>query len=187
MKKIGVLAVVMAMAFLFVGVASAEMYVEGYIGGAFAQHLGLTVVRHRQLASVPVSGIDRHEVWNTDSHGAGRRQARHLVRPRRLPGVQLSRLDEVLRLLHRFQLPDICRRQRSAARCGLTLPQPCYLGTLGDTQERRHGGHLGLHVCRPLRLLPGFRSALRPPAALCGGGPGHHVLQPESKNFCSGR
>ena len=33
MKKIGVLAVVMAMAFLFVGVASAEMYVEGYIGG----------------------------------------------------------------------------------------------------------------------------------------------------------
>ena len=36
MKKIGVLAVVMAMAFLFVGVASAEMYVEGYIGGSMA-------------------------------------------------------------------------------------------------------------------------------------------------------
>ena len=36
MKKIGVLAVVMAMAFLFVGVASAEMYVEGYLGGSQA-------------------------------------------------------------------------------------------------------------------------------------------------------
>ena len=34
MKKIGVLAVMLAAAFLFVGVASAEMYVEGYIGGA---------------------------------------------------------------------------------------------------------------------------------------------------------
>jgi outer membrane protein W len=40
MKKIGVLAVVMAMAFLFVGVASAEMYVEGYIGGSQAQNMG---------------------------------------------------------------------------------------------------------------------------------------------------
>ncbi|MFI5330614.1 MAG: hypothetical protein ACHQ2F_06195 [Desulfobaccales bacterium] len=36
MKKIGVLAAVLAMAFLCVGVAQAEMYVEGYIGGAFA-------------------------------------------------------------------------------------------------------------------------------------------------------
>ena len=33
MKKVGVLAAAMAAAFLFVGVASAEMYVEGYIGG----------------------------------------------------------------------------------------------------------------------------------------------------------
>jgi opacity protein-like surface antigen len=40
MKKIGVLAVVMAMAFLFVGVASAEMYIEGYIGGSQAQNAG---------------------------------------------------------------------------------------------------------------------------------------------------
>ena len=50
MKKIGVLAVVMATAFLFVGVASAEMYVEGYIGGAFAQSLDLE-------GSVSVAGI----------------------------------------------------------------------------------------------------------------------------------
>jgi len=40
MKKIGVLAVVMAMAFLFVGVASAEMYVEGYLGAAQAANFG---------------------------------------------------------------------------------------------------------------------------------------------------
>ncbi len=47
MKKIGVLAVVMAMAFLFVGVASAEMYVEGYIGvaGAFS-NLGQSTSIH---------------------------------------------------------------------------------------------------------------------------------------------
>ena len=36
MKKIGVLAVALAAAFLFVGVASAEMYVEGYLGAAQA-------------------------------------------------------------------------------------------------------------------------------------------------------
>jgi hypothetical protein len=36
MKKMGVLAAVIAMAFLCAGVASAEMYVEGYIGGAQA-------------------------------------------------------------------------------------------------------------------------------------------------------
>ncbi len=36
MKKIGVLAAVLAMAFLCAGVASAEMYVEGYIGAAGA-------------------------------------------------------------------------------------------------------------------------------------------------------
>ncbi|MCX5888645.1 MAG: hypothetical protein NTY36_04245 [Deltaproteobacteria bacterium] len=40
MKKIGVLAVVVAMAFLFVGVASAEMYVEGYIGGVLPTTIG---------------------------------------------------------------------------------------------------------------------------------------------------
>jgi len=42
MKKIGVLAAVMAMAFLFAGVASAEMYVEGYLGAAQASNLNLT-------------------------------------------------------------------------------------------------------------------------------------------------
>jgi len=46
MKKIGVLAVVMAMAFLFVGVAQAEMYLEGYIGGAMASSIGQTVNVH---------------------------------------------------------------------------------------------------------------------------------------------
>lgn len=46
MKKIGVLAVVMAMAFLFVGAASAEMYVEGYIGGVFADNIGQTIHAH---------------------------------------------------------------------------------------------------------------------------------------------
>jgi len=40
MKKIGVFVVVMAMACLFAGVASAEMYVEGYLGGAFADNSG---------------------------------------------------------------------------------------------------------------------------------------------------
>jgi opacity protein-like surface antigen len=43
MKKIGVLAVVMAAAFLLVGVASAEMYVEGYLGAAFTPSIGQTV------------------------------------------------------------------------------------------------------------------------------------------------
>ena len=40
MKKIGVFVVVMAMACLFVGVASAEMYVAGYLGEAFADNSG---------------------------------------------------------------------------------------------------------------------------------------------------
>lgn len=40
MRKIGVLAVVMAMAFLFVGVASAEMYVEGYLGATLPTSIG---------------------------------------------------------------------------------------------------------------------------------------------------
>lgn len=40
MNKMRVLAVVLAMAFLFVGAASAEMYVEGYIGGSFASNAG---------------------------------------------------------------------------------------------------------------------------------------------------
>jgi len=43
MKKIGILAVVMALAFLPVGAAQAEMYVEGYLGGSFASNLGQTV------------------------------------------------------------------------------------------------------------------------------------------------
>jgi opacity protein-like surface antigen len=43
MKKIKVLAVVMAMAFLFVGAASAEMYVEGYIGGVLPANTAQTV------------------------------------------------------------------------------------------------------------------------------------------------
>ena len=39
-KKISVFVVVMAMACLFAGVASAEMYVEGSLGGAFADNSG---------------------------------------------------------------------------------------------------------------------------------------------------
>ncbi len=46
MKKIGVLAAVMAMAFLCVGVAQAEMYFEGYLGGAFAPSTGTNVSIH---------------------------------------------------------------------------------------------------------------------------------------------
>jgi hypothetical protein len=58
MKKIGVLAVVMAMAFLFVGVASAEMYVEGYIGGAGAMNnLGESRSLHRDNSNgLSISG-----------------------------------------------------------------------------------------------------------------------------------
>lgn len=41
MKKIGVLVVALAVAFLFVGVASAEMYVEGYIGAAQAENTNM--------------------------------------------------------------------------------------------------------------------------------------------------
>ncbi|MCX5894111.1 MAG: hypothetical protein NTW80_14335 [Deltaproteobacteria bacterium] len=41
MKKLGVLAVVLAMAFLFVGAANAEMYLEGYIGATFSDNLQL--------------------------------------------------------------------------------------------------------------------------------------------------
>jgi hypothetical protein len=40
MKKIGVFLVVMAMACLFAGVASAEMYVERYLRGASADNSG---------------------------------------------------------------------------------------------------------------------------------------------------
>lgn len=40
MKKLGVLAAVMAIACLFVGVASAEMYVEGYLGATQAANMG---------------------------------------------------------------------------------------------------------------------------------------------------
>ncbi len=47
MKKIGVLAVVVAMAFLFVGVASAEMYLEGYIGGSAASNIGQSFSVHQ--------------------------------------------------------------------------------------------------------------------------------------------
>ncbi len=46
MKRIGILAVVMAAAFLFVGVASAEMYVEGYLGGSQASNMGQAFTIH---------------------------------------------------------------------------------------------------------------------------------------------
>ncbi len=42
MKKLGVLAVAMALAFLLVGVAQAEMYVEGYLGAGMASNVGQT-------------------------------------------------------------------------------------------------------------------------------------------------
>jgi len=41
-KRIGVLAVAIAAAFLFVGAASAEMYVEAYLGGTFSSELDLS-------------------------------------------------------------------------------------------------------------------------------------------------
>jgi len=43
MKKIGILAAALTVAFLFVGAAQAEMYVEGYLGGSFASNIGQTV------------------------------------------------------------------------------------------------------------------------------------------------
>src|SRR5208337_1715165 len=46
MKKIGVLAVALAAAFLLVGAASAEMYVEGYLGGTAAANMGQNFVVH---------------------------------------------------------------------------------------------------------------------------------------------
>jgi opacity protein-like surface antigen len=55
MKKIGVLAIAMAMAFLFVGVASAEMYVEAYLGAAQAANFGQGFTAH-ELISDGTSG-----------------------------------------------------------------------------------------------------------------------------------
>jgi len=46
MKKIGVLAVVMAVGLLLAGAAQAEMYIEGYLGGNFASSIGQTVNVH---------------------------------------------------------------------------------------------------------------------------------------------
>jgi hypothetical protein len=52
-KRIGVLAVAMAAAIMMVGAASAEMYVEGYIGGAFADNIGQNVV-NKDISTGPI-------------------------------------------------------------------------------------------------------------------------------------
>jgi len=70
MKKIGVLAVVMAMAFLFVGAANAEMYVEGYIGGAQATNMGQTISIHEAVGApgggVPTSDYSMNTAGKSD-------------------------------------------------------------------------------------------------------------------------
>jgi hypothetical protein len=58
MKKIGVLAVVMAMAFLFVGVASAEMYVEGYLGAAWSDSIGQNFTEKELAGGTPAGDIN---------------------------------------------------------------------------------------------------------------------------------
>jgi hypothetical protein len=50
MKKIGVLAVALATAFLLVGAANAEMYVEGYLGGTAAANMGQNFVVHESIS-----------------------------------------------------------------------------------------------------------------------------------------
>ena len=47
MKKIGGLAAMLAMACLCVGVAGAEMYVEGYVGGSQAANMGQAFSVHQ--------------------------------------------------------------------------------------------------------------------------------------------
>jgi len=60
MKKIGVLAVVMAVGLLFVGAAQAEMYLEGYLGGNFTSSIGQTVNVRDVQASGWAGGMSRY-------------------------------------------------------------------------------------------------------------------------------
>ncbi len=70
MKKIGVLAAVMAMACLCVGVASAEMYVEGYVGGSQASNMGQPFTVHEAVGAPPAgfaaSDYHLHYAGKTD-------------------------------------------------------------------------------------------------------------------------
>jgi opacity protein-like surface antigen len=54
MKKIGVLAVALVTAFLLVGAANAEMYVEGYLGGTAAANMGQALT----IKDIPGAGIN---------------------------------------------------------------------------------------------------------------------------------
>jgi hypothetical protein len=85
MKKIGVFVVVMAMACLFAGVASAEMYVEGYLGGAFADnigqattiktgHRGNNVTQFRHLQTLPLISPPHEPPADTDFKPFKRRE-----------------------------------------------------------------------------------------------------------------
>lgn len=67
MKKIGVLAAVMAMAFLFVGVASAEMYLEGYLGASQAANTSMTT----SINEFPSLG-NTTDLWRYDLKTAGK-------------------------------------------------------------------------------------------------------------------
>ena len=89
MKKIGVLAAVLAMAFLCVGVAQAEMYVEGYIGAAGAfNNLGQTVTIHDNPSFSAICQQPREDFRSTRCHRDRRPQAGHLVRQRGDPGLE---------------------------------------------------------------------------------------------------
>jgi len=71
MKKIGILAVVMALAFLFVGAAHAEMYVEGYIGGNLTSSIGQTVNVHDvQAGTTPGGGANGLSRYHLKYDGA---------------------------------------------------------------------------------------------------------------------
>jgi opacity protein-like surface antigen len=65
MKKMGVLAAAMAMAFLFVGVASAEMYVEGYLGAAQAGNVGKNFTIHDVVTTTGAPPVN----WQVNSPG----------------------------------------------------------------------------------------------------------------------
>jgi hypothetical protein len=54
MKKIGVLAVILATTFLLVGAANAEMYVEGYLGGTASAKMGQSFIVHDTGIRPPV-------------------------------------------------------------------------------------------------------------------------------------
>src|SRR5208337_973859 len=170
MKKIGVLAVALAAAFLLVGAASAEMYVEGYLGGTAAANMGQNFVVHDTGIATKVvtsSNFNLNYPGTTDCV---------------LGGVKLGTWFVKEGFAGWSGYPDWCKYfgfYTDFSYQRLEMSGQRLNG--GNHQLSGHGSHLGLHVRRPLRLLSGFGSALRPPAALCGRGAGRHVhhLGPE--------